>query len=77
MDLESLLSGVKSLITQHNDPQQTQYPQSNLIGAVENLFADHAQQHGTVLSSSRDPYGDPADNVKPASQDPYGDPADQ
>ena len=42
-------------------------------------------QFGNVLSSSQDPYGDPADqagggqfgNVLPASADPYGDPADQ
>jgi hypothetical protein len=42
-------------------------------------------QFGNVMSSSQDPYGDPADqggsgqfgNVRSSSQDPYGDPADQ
>jgi len=41
-------------------------------------------QFGNVMSSSQDPYGDPADqgggrfgNVLPSSADPYGDPADQ
>ena len=79
MALFDLLNSVKDMISRHNDPDQPQYPQENLLGAVEGLFQDHhAQTQGnrSVKSASADPYGDPADNVRPASQDPYGDPAD-
>jgi hypothetical protein len=78
MALFDLLNNVKDMISRHNDPNQPQYPQDNLMGAVEGLFQQHAANQGdrSVRPASDDPYGDPAGNVQPASQDPYGDPAD-
>lgn len=81
MDLGSLFQSVQQAITQHNDPNQPQFPQSGLLGVVESLFKQHAEATNQPLPASQDPYGDPADapgggNVKPASQDPYGDPGD-
>ena len=38
-------------VSRHNDPNQPDYPQSNLPSFVENLFRP----------ASADPYGDPAD----------------
>ena len=78
MDLGSLFQSVTQAISQHNDPNQPQYPQSGLMGVVESLFQQHAQSSGQPLPASQDPYGDPGaggqGNVRPASQDPYGDP---
>ena len=51
MDLSNLFKSVADAITRHNDPNQPDYPQSNLPSFVENLFRP----------ASADPYGDPAD----------------
>ena len=90
MDLSNLFKSVADAITRHNDPNQPDYPQSNLPSFVENLFRQHsAASHNpaegaggtSVLPASQDQYGDPGvvagRNVRPASADPYGDPADQ
>jgi hypothetical protein len=74
MDLMNLFQSVTQAIGRHNDPNQPQYPQSGLMGVVENLFQQHAQSTNQTLPASQDPYGDPGGNVQPASQDPYGDP---
>lgn len=96
MALGSLFQGVLNAITNHTEQQNqspnTPFNPSGLLGEVQNLFGQHAQQtgqpldyggQGGILPSSQDPYGDPADQqaggggILPSSQDPYGDPADQ
>ncbi len=79
MDLNSLLQLVKDAIGMHTQQQGTGFNPSGLISDVEGLFGQHAAATGQqILGSSRDPYGDPADQmIRPSSQDPYGDPADQ
>jgi hypothetical protein len=84
MDLFSLLDRVKKAIYDNPDtPHQPANDPGGLIGEIEKLFGQVGQNNGdrTVLPSSRDPYGDPADqnfgNVRPASEDSYGDPANQ
>lgn len=86
MDLFGLFQNVAGAITRHNDPNQPQYPQQGLLGAVEGLFQQHASStgaswggSGNVAPASQDPYGDPGaggavGNIAPASRDPYGDP---
>jgi hypothetical protein len=81
MDLFSLLNSVKQAIYDNpNTPHQPGNDPGGLIGGIENLFGQFGQQNGdrSILSASRDPLGDPADqgfgNIRPASQDPLGDP---
>lgn len=70
MDLENLMRNVTDAIQRHNDPRDTDHPQENLVGFVQNIFRQHLGGGG---GRSRGGY----DNVRPASEDPYGDPADQ
>ncbi len=81
MNLLSLLDSVKQAIYDNPDtPHQPSNDPGGLISGIENLFGQFGQNNGdrSVLPSSRDSYGDPADqgsgNVRPASQDPLGDP---
>ncbi len=80
MNFKDLLNGVTEAIQRHNDPQQPDYPQDQLVGFVRDLFNQHSPA-GSPRPASQDPLGDPADQsgygARPASQDPLGDPADQ
>ena len=84
--LGSLLDQVKNAISNHSDQPGNNFDSGGLMNTIEGLFGQHAQStgqdmSGQVLSSSQDPYGDPADQqggqVLSSSQDPYGDPADR
>ncbi len=89
--LGSLLDQVKNAISNHSDQPGNNFDSGGLMNTVEGLFGQHAQNtgqdmsgqdvSGQALSSSQDPYGDPADQqggqVLSSSQDPYGDPADR
>ncbi len=65
MGFQDLLRSVTDAITRHNDPNQPDYPQDNLIGFVTDLFKRHDSSNGSQ------------NGVRPASEDPHGDPADQ
>ena len=80
MDLSNLMRSVTDAIQRHNDPDQPQYPQNNLVSFVQDLFSNHGSDQN-VRPASQDPHGDPGAqqggyNTRPASQDPYGDPAE-
>lgn len=79
MALGFLLDQVKGAISNHADQPQNNFDSGGLMNTIEGLFGQHAQATGQVLSSSQDPYGDPANQgqIRSSSQDPYGDPADQ
>ena len=89
MALGSLLDLVKGAIGNHADQPGNNFDSGGLMSTIEGLFGQHAQNTGQdmgqgdggqVMSSSQDPYGDPANQgggVLSSSQDPYGDPADQ
>ncbi len=81
MDLFSLLNNVKQAIFDNPDtPHQPGNDPGGLINGIETLFGQYGKSNGdrSVLSASRDPYGDPADsgpaNARSASEDPLGDP---
>lgn len=87
MALSFLLDQVKNAVSNHGDQPGNNFDTGGLMSTIEGLFGQHAQNtgqdmnSGQPLSSSQDPYGDPADQqggrVLSSSQDPYGDPADQ
>lgn len=78
MDLLALLNNVKQVIYDNpNTPHQPGNDPGGLISGIENLFGKFGQSSGdrSVLSSDRDPYGDPGNReVMSASRDPLGDP---
>jgi hypothetical protein len=88
--LDSLFGQITNAVTNHsNDPQLSNngYDPGPLLGAISNIFGQHAEQHGldfsgqNVQSSDQDPYGDPGQqqfgNVQSSDADPYGDPGQQ
>ncbi len=82
MGLDFLMQQVKNAIFNDDKTQYQHGDTGGLIGQIEGLFGQHAQNTQNQ-PSGMDPYGGvPSEtgqfgNVRPASQDPYGDPADQ
>ncbi len=82
MALNMLLDQVRNAVFSHADQPENNFNAGGLMGTIEGLFGQHAANTGGggILSSSADPYGDPANRgggILSSSQDPYGDPADQ
>ena len=75
MALNELFEQITSAVIQHSNQQQhTGFDPTNLLGQIESLFGQHADNTGQEFNpSSRGNYG----NIRPASEDRYGDPADQ
>lgn len=79
MALSNLFGQIMGAISNHTNQQNqspnTPFDPSGLIGEVQSLFGQHAQQTGQQIDYNN--YGGQQGGILPASQDPYGDPADQ
>lgn len=77
MALGNLFSQIMGAVTQHTEQQNqspnTPFDPSGLMGTIQGLFGQHAQQTGQQMDYGQYNQG----GVLPASQDPYGDPANQ
>lgn len=82
MALSNLFSQIMGAVTNHTNQQNqspnTPFEPGGLMGQIQGLFGQHAQETGQQLDYGQ--YNNPQGNqggILPASQDPYGDPADQ
>lgn len=85
MALSNLFSQIMGAVTQHTEQQNqspnTPFEPGGLMGSIQGLFGQHAQETGQQLDYgqyNQGGYGGGQQGgILPASQDPYGDPADQ
>ncbi len=84
LPLDMLFNQVAKAIGTHADSNTPgpSYDSNPLLGALQGLFNQHAQQSGQQYNPNPnydqgERYQQEYGNVLPASADPYGDPADQ